>query len=339
MKNPGMLKSAIASLKDTPVGLPTQTAPPSGPAIATLTSAPSKQAATPAIPESVAESTPQNNDGMGNSILAGLTTYKNVAQVAGSLVGAQPVTPDIITAPGNLGETFMRGAESGAAGMESDFRYFRALGSTLIGDKNEAAYQIRQARMAQAQGARAMAGIQGFEDFLKEPTFDGFLQQAVSSAGQLAPTAIESIAAALVTGGGAVLADAGLNIAGKTVAKKLLAGIIEKQAARQAVSATEKSLVDTVYNAFRKSTFGKGATAGAFGSEYATMSGESFNEFEDGGAPLDEAHAAMAAFMGVPEAAVGVGGEGAILKLFTKLPLKKPSIKLALIFLSVLPVS
>jgi hypothetical protein len=254
----------------------------------------------------------------GSAILQGLSTYeKTAATLARQLENI--TAPELTqTAPSGLGGEFSDGVTSGLLNISADQQYFGAIIDTLTGNEAGAKSRIFNAQQFEADSAQALAGMQSFEEFLKEPSFEGFISQVVSSAGQVAPSALDSIASALVTGGLYSLAKAGLSAGSKVVAKTLVKDLISKQAKGKLVDAAEKGILEGLYNNFKK-----GAIAGAFGSEYRMMAGGAFAEFGEGGAEMDAENAFKSLMIGVPQAAIGVWGEKAVVDGILKMAGKK----------------
>lgn len=252
------------------------------------------------------------------AILQGLSTYQKLSsRTAGSILSVAPVD-DTPAAPSGVAGEFAAGVSSGLQGMNADKEYFGAIVDTLLGNEQGAASRIYNARQNEEGSAQALAGMQSFEEFMNAPTFDGFITQVVSSAGQVAPSALESIASALIGGGLFSVAKAGLSVGSKTVAKTLVKDLIEKKARGKALDKAEESILDGLYKNFKV-----GAAGGAFGSEYTAMAGGAFAEFGEAGVELDADRAVQSLLIGAPQAAIGVAGEALILKSLAGLALKK----------------
>lgn len=260
----------------------------------------------------------QPRDRKDIAILQGISTMQRAHQaLAKPLMELDPVQP-WTTAPEGLAGEFARGMQQGALNSGVDNEYFGAIIDTLMGNEQGKQDHLRNADLLSEMNAIKAEGTLSFEDFLKAPSFGGFVSQVVNSAGQVAPSALESMAAALVTGGLATVAKSGLSLGAKTVAKTLVKDMIKKKAKGEALDAAEDGVLEGLFK-----TFKKGAVAGAFGQEYTTMSGEALGEFRDAGVELDADRALQSLLIGVPQAAIGVGGEAAILETLGKLALKK----------------
>lgn len=273
-------------------------------------------------PEQVAERMESPADDLrsrkNTAILAGLSTLqKTASRLADPLTNIE-ATDDTVAAPSGIPGQFSAGVTAGLQNMSADQEYFGAIIDTLTGNEAGAKSRIFNAQQFEADSARSLAGMQNFEEFLNEPTVDGFITQVVSAAGQVAPSALESIASALVTGGMYTLAKQGISTGTKVVAKTLVKDLLAKKAKGKALDASEDGILDNLYKNFKH-----GAMAGAFGSEYRMMSGAAFSEFGDAGVDMDAERAFQSLLIGAPQAAIGVGGEFAILKALGGLATKK----------------
>lgn len=261
------------------------------------------------------EARPSRKD---TAILAGLSTlHKTAARLAEPLASIQPME-DEATAPSGIAGEFSRGVTAGLQGMNADQEYFGAIIDTITGNEAGAKSRIFNAQQYEEYSAKALQGMQSFEEFTNAPTFDGFISQVVSAAGQVAPTALESIASALATGGLWSLGKTAMTQGSKVVAKTLVKDLVAKKAKGKALDAAEEGILDGLYKNFKT-----GAMAGAFGSEYKMMSGSAFSEFGDAGAEMNAENAVKSLLIGAPQAAIGVGGEFAILKMLGTLATKK----------------
>ena len=235
---------------------------------------------------------------------------------------------DLVTAPASLGAAFERGTKAGVSGLESDMNYFGALFNTLTGDEDGADTRIRRARQAETYSANVMEGMQEFGDFLNEPTFSGFLEQAVTATGQIAPMGVAAIGTSIA---GALTASAGklaVNATTRSTTRKLVEEIVDK-AKREGVDSLtpdERDIINTGYGLmrgnFRRTATG-GAITGALAQEYPMMAGGSFAEFDEAGVELDSDRALQSLITGIPLAAIGVGGEAFIVKGLAKIATSK----------------
>ena len=136
--------------------------------------------------------------------------------------------------PSSLGEAFERGMSSGAVGMRSSFNYFDAAFNTITGDEKEAKEALYLARQFEKQAGAYTAGTPGFDEFLEAPTVYGFLEQASSFGGQVAPSVGATLATGLGGAIGGVLAKKGLSAASRALAKDLAEDVAGKAARGEA---------------------------------------------------------------------------------------------------------
>ena len=231
--------------------------------------------------------------------------------------GLLPTRSEAPIGVSGLGDTFRRGVGSGVSSMSADVDYFQALASTLVGADELAADNIAQARYNEERAADRMKGLESFEEFVDTPTVEGFFTQVASGVGQLVPSAISTVAGAGV-GSVAALAGRGvLSASGKLAAKKVVRESLDK-VARGVAKPDDREIAQTAWELYRKGA-GKaakdGALAGAALSEYVPLAGSNLSESLESGRELDPLEAIRAGLVAVPQAAIGVGGEVALLKL------------------------
>ena len=211
-----------------------------------------------------------------------------------------------------LADTFSRGMQAGAEGLSADLDYFAALGNSLIGDEEGVEKRLRQARANQSAAADVVANLDTFGEFIDEPTFGGFISQVAKGTGQLVPFAITSVLGAGF-GAGTALAARGVAEGSKFAAKKIVRESLEN-VAKDTATPDQKEIADAAFSLAKDAR--RGAIAGAFGAEFAPLSGQNFSEgIESGQDPNDPLTALRALAVGAPQAAIGVGGELALLKL------------------------
>ena len=212
----------------------------------------------------------------------------------------------------SIGETFQKGMQAGAEGFAADLSYLQALGNSLIGDEEGLADNVATARRREEFAADAVAGLQQFDEFIDEPTFEGFVTQVSKGTGQLVPFAITSVLGAgfgAAAGVGAKVTAEGSKLAAKRIVKDSL-----EKTAKGIAAPDEKEIAEATWGLAKRARYG--AYGGAGASEFAPLSGSNFSEaIESGEDPNDPMVAFRAAALGVPQAAIGVGGEVALLKL------------------------
>lgn len=224
--------------------------------------------------------------------------------------------------PTGVGEVFGAGVKSGAEGLAADTEYFKALYNTLTGDDEAAAANVRRARVTEQAAAAPLENVETFEEFLDQPTLTGFITQVAKTTGQLTPSAVSTVAGA---GVGALLGRAGMaggamlgaSLGSRKVVAKLVKDSVERTV-KGVADPDEKAIAEASYNYMKR-----GALGGAFAAEYVPLSGSNLSEALDSGRELDTGNAIRAATVGVPQAAIGVGGEAALLKLIGNVARKR----------------
>ena len=218
-------------------------------------------------------------------------------------------------APTSFQETVGRGFEAGLSGLQSSGQYFKALVGSLTEDDKLVADSIRRAQSYDTEAAGALANTQEFTDFWEAPTFEGGIEQTALALGQVAPTAILTIASALATGGASVL--------GQLVGKGILTGA-NKYAARRVIKEATENVVNKVATPEERTlveslfrTFKIGARTGAFGSSFVPLAGQNFSEGLQSGRAPDADLAIRSLLVAAPQAAVDIAGEELLLRAFT----------------------
>ena len=225
--------------------------------------------------------------------------------------------------PASLGETFGRGVTVGIEGLKTDVEYFKGILNTIVGNEEAAAANIRKARVRESYIPDYLSGIDSFGEFLDNPTFDGFVTQAFKAGGQVLPSAVTSIAGA---GTGALVAGLGrglITAGNRAAANRLLRDTVERNV-KGVATPDEKELLEESYRLLRRDA-GRGAITGAFAAEYPPLAGSAFSEALDSGRDPDRDQAFRALGVATPQAAIGVGGEVALVKLFGKVAKSRAS--------------
>lgn len=213
-----------------------------------------------------------------------------------------------------LGESFARGAQAGAEGLSADVEYFKGLFNLAVGDDEAAAANIRAAEQDQQAAAAATSGMQSFEDFLKEPSVDGFLSQIAKFSGQTSVSAITSIAGGGI--GGVIGKAVGKKVASKA-AQRIAKDSLERTA--KGVATPEERLIAQMSYDYAK----RGAFTGAFGAEYVPAAAGGLREAVESDQEIGADTALRSFLVGAPIAAVGTLGEAAILKAFGNVAAKR----------------
>lgn len=233
-----------------------------------------------------------------------------------------PEVPDRGTAL-TMQEAYESGLDSGISGMQAGVESFKALLGTFGGSDQYVADKIESASYYEQDAAKALEGMQPFEEFYDNPTFSGFLMQASSALGQAAPSIATTVGAALATGGTSVIAQAagkgamaGVN---KFAARRVIKEAVEN-VANDVASPDEKTLVDTLYT-----TFKRGAVAGAGTASFVPQAGQNFSEGLEAGRDPDTDLALRSLAVAAPQAALDVGAQALILKSFVNVAKAKPA--------------
>ena len=229
----------------------------------------------------------------------------------------QGTLPEDAPAQSGLFSTFRAGAQSGAEGLATDIEYFKALFNTLTGDEQQAAADVKNARVREEFAAAPLANVESFEEFINEPTINGFFTQIAKGTGQVLPSAVSTIASGGTAGLAAVVGRAALSKGSKKVAEKLVKDSVERTA-KGVADVDEQAIAQSAYDLFKK-----GALTGAAASEYAPLAGSNLSEALDSGRELDRGTAFRAAAVAAPQALIGVAGEVALLKLIGKTASKR----------------
>ena len=225
---------------------------------------------------------------------------------------AETPTPD---APITFQQGVEQGFKAGIAGLQSSGQYFKALVGVLADDDKMVADSISKAARYDAEASQALGATAQFKEFWDSPTFDGGIEQTALALGQVAPTAVLTIASALATGGTSVL--------GQLVGKEAIAGVnkyvvrrVIKEATENVVNKVatpdEKTLVESLFR-----TFKTGARTGAFGSSFVPLAGQNFSEGLQSGRAPDADLAIRSLLVATPQAAVDIAGEELLLRAFT----------------------
>ena len=241
-------------------------------------------------------------------------------------VGLAP--PPEYSPPANLIESFQRGVRSGTAGMQANFSYFGAAAKALVGAEDSAADSVANARILEEFAAIPMQGIETVEEFLDEPTFSGFLTQVFSTTGQIVPSAIETTVFALGGAGvGGLVARQAMNQTAKKAAESLVREAAEK-VIKKTATPDEQRIAQAAYEALREANYlrrglTRGALGGAAAGEYIPLTGSNVSEALESGRELTPDQAIRAGLVAAPQAAVGVLGEAALVRLLAKKALSK----------------
>lgn len=247
--------------------------------------------------------------------------------------------------PANFREQFSESVRAGAQQVESDVKRFGAITNFIRGNEEEAQKQLNYANRLQESYSSIIEPIGNFEEFLDQPTFDGFVDE-VSKVGLVVPQAFFSLAsggAGLLTG---LLGKAAVSVGGRSAAKKLLKDLQTKKLNNKkgigpALTPEENEILENVYQGLRAAKYSSAGQAeasrqlaasrasnipfaqlgfwgGAFAQGEVVGASQSFQEYEDAGYELTADEAKMALLLGLPQAALDTLGERVFFGALTK---------------------
>jgi len=260
--------------------------------------------------------------------------------------------------PYGFKEQFSESVRAGAQQVKSDVATFGAIGNYLLGNEEEAQKKLNYANRLQESYGAILEPIGNFEQFLEQPTFDGFVDE-VSKVGIVAPQALFSIASG---GTGLLVGLLGKGIvttAGKSAAKKMLVDLQKKKlnfkkGTGPALTPEENEILESVYQGLRAAKYTPAGQAeaaaalqaarasnipyaqlgfwsGAFAQGEVVGASQSFQEYEEAGYELSADEAKMALLLGIPQATLDTLGErvffGAITKKLTGDLVSEPTVK------------
>ena len=232
-----------------------------------------------------------------------------------------PTAPAIQTSPASIGEIFSAGFDVGVDQLEGDVNRAKAIGNLLVGNDAAAKRNLQKAQFDDDEAARVLEGLAGFDQFLEEPTFDGFSEQVTKSIGQFTPLALTSVASGFTGALVGLLGRGAFTASSRAGMKELFSGALKKKSLQQTLSPEEKVILDGAYSVSR---FAKGgAIVGAFGQEQLIGSSQALAEFQDAGREITADEAAAATALGVPQAILGTFSESLFASSLLKLSFRK----------------
>ena len=125
--------------------------------------------------------------------------------------------PDYIDKIEGPGDAFTAGIQSGILNLKANTQNFKASVNTLIGRDRKAQSQLQEAELLAQDASIPLSGMEQFDAFLEQPTFNCFINQVAAATGQFVRSLVVSMAAAAATGGVATTATA-LRTTGKKLA-------------------------------------------------------------------------------------------------------------------------
>lgn len=239
----------------------------------------------------------------------------------------------------NISQGFKKGMRT----FSSTNQFMVAAANALVGRED-----ARDTAIAKAVGARQEASAipgaldmaQEWEQFADAPTFDGFMRGFTSSFGEVGPTAVASITAALTgtaiaaltapatvpIAAGAVLTGAGVKgLVRKTVmdgfAKQEIKKAIQRTVKRKKLSEAQEEIMEAVYKNYQKKMYQRrltrGGLGGAFAQEQTQGTGVFFGNYADQGM-IDPISALKSYGLSIPFAGIGVGSEALVFNTVLK---------------------
>tara|TARA_Y100000361_G_scaffold28512_1_gene23423 strand:- start:3465 stop:9263 length:5799 start_codon:yes stop_codon:yes gene_type:complete len=229
-----------------------------------------------------------------------------------------------VTKPLGVGETFVSGARGGAAQFEGDLDRFGALGNLLFNNKEAAKSNLIKAEMQDRAASAEAERIDDWETYVNDPSLEGTWDQAVVNVGRFTPMAITSIAGGGAGFVGGLLAKYGVKQAGVAASKEITEELLRKKIAGATLDEAEDALLKSTIAAAKLPKYG--AVAGAFGQSYVVGSSQSLQEYQEAGIELTKDEAAMAALLGIPQAALDTMGEVFFAKTLFKQAVKRTTL-------------
>ena len=241
---------------------------------------------------------------------------------------------DVEVAEANPLARITRGYEKGLRTIASTNQFMVAAANALVGRED-----ARDDAIAKAVGTRheakyidgALDMAQEWEQFADAPTFTGFMRGFTSSLGEVGPTAVASISAALAgtavaaltapasvpVAAGSVLTGAGVkglvrNTAMQGFAKQAIEEAIKRTVKRKKLSEAQEEIMEAVYKNYQKKMYqrrlARGGITGAFAQEQTQGTGVFFGNYADQDM-IDPISAAKSFGLSLPFATIGVGSE------------------------------
>ena len=211
--------------------------------------------------------------------------------------------------------------EVGVDQLEGDVNRAKAIGNLFLGREEAAKRNLQKAEFDDEEAGRVLEGIQPFEEFVEEPTLDGFSEQVFKSIGQFAPLALTSVVSGFTGAAAGIVGRGALTSASRAATKELFSGALKKKSLKQTLSPEENIILNGAYNVSR---FAKGgALVGAFSQEQLIGSSQALAEFQDAGKEITVDEAAAATALGVPQAILGTLSEAVFATSLFKLAYRK----------------
>ena len=267
--------------------------------------------------------------------------------VAG-LGAIQDISPEVVPIDDPI-QLFKAAVDTGVVNTQTQATNFKASIAALMGNDEKAESALNKAQLIQSTGAPYLADAETFEEFLDEPTFGGFINQAVQATGQFVPSAVASIALAMTGAGAATGVTAAVSkkvgtealkktvipqsIAADMATKKQVKKTIDKFITIEAnkakktpsklkpLTSDEEEMIKNLYAHIRTKRRGTAAKTGGLvgaGSQEQVMGqGIAFGDYAEQG--MKDADAGFqSALQGLGFTAIGLGSEVAVFKSVQK---------------------
>ena len=256
----------------------------------------------------------------------------------------QDTSPEIVPIDDPV-QLFKAAVDTGVVNTQAQIVNFKGSLAAIMGNEEKAESALNQAQLIQQAGAPYLAGAETFEEFLDQPTFGGFINQAIQATGQFVPSAVASIGLAMTGAGAGAAITAGVSrkvgtkalqktilpqsVAKEAYTKREVQKVVNKFIALEAnkvkkrptkldpLTPDEETLIKNLYASVRNKRLRRGATVGALtgaGSQEQVMGqGIAFGDFGEQGM-IDQEAGFQSALQGLGFAAIGLGSEVAVAK-------------------------
>ena len=254
-------------------------------------------------------------------------------------------------------QLFRASIDTGVQNTGAQINNFNAAVNALMGREDAMQNNLAKANRVTESSSYYLSNMDTFEEFLDEPTFGGFINQAIQATGQFVPSAVASIGLAMTGAGVGVAATSTVarGVSAKALTKAASKSVLptsiakeatERKAVQKAVNkytaiqlaknqnkptklkmtAEEQDLVDNLYAFIRSKRRGTAAKTGALlgaGSQEQVMgTGIAFGDYAEQG--MTSAQDAIASFaQGTVFAGIGLGSEVAVAKSVANVVKKK----------------
>ena len=240
----------------------------------------------------------------------GFGTEQLLRRTAARNISAPPIVSDVPQETPTTPQTgfipsFKAGLEAGGYQIAGDAERFKALTNFYFGDESDVEENLRRARVYDNAMQETYNDLQGFEDLVNEPTFEGGVDFIGRSIGQFTPMAITSIASGFTGAATALLGRYGISKSGRAALGEIFSNTIRKKVVKgEALDEVERNVMNAVQSMGR--TAAAGGFTGAGSTEFVVGAAQALSEFEEAGVKLTREEANSALIMGVPQALLGV---------------------------------